>query len=138
MADILRPVTAFPATRTKRPRRKVGSHLEFIRSLPCVVSGMTPVDAAHIRFGDESYAKRETGMGEKPNDWWTVPLHRDLHQDQHAHNEREWWASKRIDPLKTALILYANSGDHETCSRYIEMWPNRAFDPRDLPKEMAE
>lgn len=114
---IERPVTAFstaPASGKKRPRVKDDAHLKWLRTLPCVVSGRFPVEAAHIRYSEPSYAKRETGMAEKPDDRWCLPLHPDMHREQHAAcDERAWWASKGIDPLKLAMLLYASSEDDE-------------------------
>ena len=119
---IARPLEAFstePSRRgRKRPRAAATSHLEWIRSLPCVVTGRYGnIHAAHIRYGDAIYGKRPSGTGEKPDDKWTVPLHGDMHTDgpeaQHGENERAWWASRGIDPLRVAAALWACSGDDE-------------------------
>lgn len=116
---IVRPSTAFslsPGNR-KRPREKHDGHLKFIRSLPCANCGKRlHVEAAHVRYGDLRYGKRETGAGERPSDQWTVPLCHDDHtgpEGQHASGERAWWVSKGIDPLALAASLYAVSGDEE-------------------------
>lgn len=119
---IVRPSTAFAlsGTRKKRPRVEDDAHLRFIRLLPCCVTGVrTGIEAAHVRYGDITYGKRETGASEKSDDRWTVPLSQEQHRDQHAHNEREWWISKGIDPLKLAMLLHANSGDDEACECII-------------------
>ena len=112
---IVMPPTAFSLGRgKKRPRKEDTDHLEFIRRLPCLVSGSGfYVEAAHIRYGDQSYGKRETGAGEKPDDRWCVPLQRLAHEDQHKHGEREWWQSIGIDPLRVACALWGASGDEE-------------------------
>ena len=77
---IVRPDTAFsldtPGRRQKRPRQHANKHLEWIRTLPCIVTGRRDgIQAAHIRYADPRYAKRAVGTGEKPDDKWTVPLH---------------------------------------------------------------
>ncbi|MEJ8571290.1 hypothetical protein [Microbaculum marinum] len=90
----------------KRPRIKQEPYLDFIRSLPSLVPGRRPVEAAHVRYAALHLGKRETGMGEKPHDRWTVPLAGDVHQDQHRHNEREWWERRGIDPLLVCLALF--------------------------------
>lgn len=112
---LLIPSTAFARTSRKQPREESGDHLDFIRSLPCVVTGRTDgVDAAHIRYPDLLFGKRATGKGEKPSDCWTVPLQRDQHRDQHLHgDERAWWEGIGIDPLQVALALHRISGDAE-------------------------
>ncbi|TJW14332.1 MAG: DUF968 domain-containing protein [Mesorhizobium sp.] len=106
-----------PVKGQKRPRKEDGAHLKWIRTLPCVVSGKRPVDAAHVRYADDAYGKRPTGGGEKPDDRWTVPLHRTLHTEgpdaQHSGSERAFWAKHGIDPLRVALALYNVTGDDE-------------------------
>lgn len=118
--------TAFsnaPASGKKRPREKDGKHLDFIRGLPCVITGKRPVEAAHIRMGDPAYAKRETGMGERPSDCWVLPLHADLHREQHAGSERLFWARHGLDPMRIALALHHNTGDDEQAAVILrEAW----------------
>ena len=98
----------------KHPRIKNEAHLKFIRSLPCCVCGNDlGVDAAHIRYADVRSAKRAVGVGEKPDDRWTVPLCRRCHTSQHSGNEFGFWNSKNIDPIFTALSLWGVTGDYE-------------------------
>lgn len=124
---IPRAPTAFSTSPTKgrkRPRVHDGAHLAFVRSLPCLITGMTRgVEAAHIRYADPRFGKRETGVGEKASDRWTVPLHVEMHRlgkdAQHAGNERAFWRRHGIDPVRVAAALYANSGDYEVCESII-------------------
>ncbi len=100
--------------RQRKPREFDDKHLAFIRTLPCVICGDdTTVEAAHIRMADLSVAKPMTGIAIKPDDKFTLPLCGLHHRDQHLNNEREWWETHGIDPVKTALALYSVSGDHE-------------------------
>jgi hypothetical protein len=104
----------------KQPRIHRANHLNFIRGLPCIVTGDTlTVEAAHIRFGDPRVAKRETGLGEKPDDMWTLPLAGVVHRRQHKMNERAFWKTIGLDPVLYALALFAVSGDHERGCRII-------------------
>lgn len=119
-----------PTKGKKRPREHDKGHLEFIRELPCVVSGVRPVEAAHIRMGDPAYGKRETGMAEKPDDRWTVPLASGKHKEQHSGSEAAFWAKHKIDPCRVALALYAVSGDHDQAAIILRnavtrsvLWP---------------
>lgn len=107
-----------PDTRQRRPRRTALAHLSWIRTLPCIVTWKREnVEAAHIRYGDPKWGKRAVGMGEKPDDRWTVPLSHSLHvggpESQHANGEREWWARVGIDPLPIALALWGVSQDDD-------------------------
>lgn len=95
----------------RRPRQTAAAHLAFIRSLPSLIPGHGPVEAAHIRYGDSRYAKPPTGMGEKPSDKWCVPLAHDAHMAQHSRGERQFWEEQGIDPIIVAAFLYAHSGD---------------------------
>jgi len=126
-ARIIIPDTAFSLGRgKKRPRKEDRSHLDYIRSLPCLVTGVeSGIEAAHVRYGDQAYGKRETGAGEKPDDRWCVPLQKFMHDDQHAHGERDWWIAKGIDPLAVACALWGASGDEEAGRLIIAAMPGR-------------
>lgn len=98
----------------KQPRQHSKKHLKFIRGLPCVVCGdNTSTEAAHIRFSCAEAGKRHVGMGEKPDDRWTVPLCGECHRKQHRMNEWEYWQSVNRDPILISLALWGVSGNHE-------------------------
>lgn len=123
-----RPATAFAlSSGKKRPRQHRDSHLDFIRSLPCLCCpAPAPSEAAHVRYGSLRHGKRSTGLGEKPSDQWAVPLcprdHREGPDAQHSTNEEHWWKLRGIDPLVVAALLYANSGDVEAGTMIIMDW----------------
>lgn len=60
--------TAFSIDRTTRrqPRIEDPAHLAFIRKLPSVISGRTPCEACHIRYGDALRRKKTSAKGMKP------------------------------------------------------------------------
>jgi hypothetical protein len=104
----------------RRPRIKDGTHLDFVRQLPCIICGDdTSTEAAHIRHSDPRVAKVNSGMQAKPHDRYTLPLCGKHHREQHRENEKAWWASKKIDPIFYALALYGCSEDHQTGSDII-------------------
>ena len=108
--------------RLKNPRQHDDKHLDFIRSLPCCVCGNNiETQAAHIRFSDARYAKSNAGVGQKPHDFWCVPLCSADHRSQHDGDERSWWQSKGIDPLRVAMALYLNTGDHERGTQIVAL-----------------
>jgi len=93
----------------RTPRIEHPAYLAYIRTLPCLVCGKSPSDAAHLRSAARRYGKRLTGMGEKPDDKWTLPLCRKDHTAQHRENELAWWAGQGIvDPFAVAKALYEN------------------------------
>jgi hypothetical protein len=59
------------------------------------------------------YAKQESGIGQKPDDSWTVPLCARHHRLQHAGKELEFWQMHDKDPFMLALILWKHSGNYE-------------------------
>lgn len=99
---------------TRTARKHNSGHLDFIRSLPCVCCGdNTATEAAHIRSADASLAKPATGIGIKPDDYWTLPLCGKCHRLQHQGNERQFWQVKvGIDPFKYAMRLFTVSGQY--------------------------
>ena len=57
------------------PRRRVGQHLKWIRSLPCAVCGCSRgIQAAHIRAASLQFGKVAIGLAEKPDGCWTTSL----------------------------------------------------------------
>lgn len=119
--------TAFSVDSTKgrkRPRKNNGGHLKFIRGLRCCSCGTSAnIEAAHVRYGDPRYGKRSAGIGEKPDDRWTVPLCNNCHvrgvDSQHNTGEKKFWTRLKIDPLALALALWGISGDDEAGEQIV-------------------
>jgi hypothetical protein len=99
----------------REPRLKLPQHLDFISYLPCICCGdNTSTEAAHVSMTDHRIAKRYRGLGEKSHDYFTVPMCGKHHREQHAAgDERRFWEKRKIDPVLTALALYACSGNVE-------------------------
>ena len=107
--------------RSKRETRdKQEHHLKFIAGLPCLATGASaPCQAAHIRYTDPRYAKLNSGMQQKPHDFYAVPLSVEAHSKQHEGNESAFWEALNIDPLSVALQLWAFTGDQVMGERII-------------------
>jgi hypothetical protein len=121
---IQRPATAFSLSgrnskTRKQPRLKSDGHLKWLRTLPSLVPGDGPVEAAHIRYSDPRYAKPMVGMAEKPDDKWAIPLSASEHRRQHSMNERDYWDSVGIDPVIIAALLWCHTGDDEAAIQVI-------------------
>lgn len=101
--------------RARKPRRERGrqedaAHLALIRKLPCLVGGDGPVEAAHVRMSAAAMGKRNAGIGQKPDDCWTVPLSAAKHREQHAEGNEAWfWERHGVNPLLVAQQLYGVS-----------------------------
>lgn len=83
------------------------AYLDFIRSLPCIVTKRETVEAAHVSYPEPRAGKLGRGKASKESDCWALPLHPDEHRRQHSMGEREYWKSVGIDPVTTAAFLYA-------------------------------
>lgn len=103
----------------KRPRVTEEQHLRWLRTLPCVITGGRPVDAAHIRYSDPARGKYETGKNEKPGDRWALPVRSDLHRAQHEGSERLFWIRHGLDPIEIALALWGATGDDDAAEAII-------------------
>jgi len=121
MFQILRPATAFSLDRSSKATRRIEdpAHLAFIRKLPSVLSGAMGCEACHIRIGSAVHRKKHTGMGQKPDDAWTLPLTPDEHKRQHSENELLFWRSHGVDPFELAIKLYEVTGDIEAGKQII-------------------
>jgi hypothetical protein len=96
----------------RQPRIENKAHLQFIRSLPCLICGNDiETEAAHLRMCEPRAAKRYVGKSEKADDVWTLPLCGKHHQQQHKVGERAFWEATGIDPVFVALALARVSGN---------------------------
>jgi len=96
--------------RQRRPRTIDPHYLAWLRTQRCACGCLQgpPCDAAHLRSGSLVYDKRPTGIGEKPDSRWALPLTHDCHMKQHSYgSEIEWWTAVRCrDPFALALRHY--------------------------------
>ena len=95
-------------------------HLAYIRTLPCLITGKTPSDAAHVSMASKIWGKVERGMSRKADDRWTVPLSHDVHlNEQHVIGEIKFWKRYGLDPLVIASRLWEVSGDIDAGMKVI-------------------
>lgn len=130
--------------RQRKPRLVDEHFLCMVRCLPCCVCDREgPSHAAHIRSGNAAYGKPFTGMQEKPDDCWAVPLCGPViyligppllgcHAEQHTQNEMEFWRKVGKDPFQIADTLYRKFGSvlSERKSRYRKPQPRKPKDKR--------
>ena len=98
--------------RQRQPREECPGYLAAIRKLPCCAChAAAPSEAAHIRMGNITRGKRPTGMAEKPDDKWAVPLcagcHRTDDESQHSIGEEHFWRGWGRNPFQLAERFYA-------------------------------
>jgi hypothetical protein len=96
----------------KQPTIRSEKHRRFIASLPCVKTGKSECQAAHIRHG-------YLGMGIKPPDSRCVPLNYQQHALQHSIGEKKFWGHKIDQVIWLAGLLWDNTGNREKCIELI-------------------
>jgi ERF superfamily len=90
-------VLAVAAPRRYRNR----DHLRYIAQQACLVCGRKPSDPHHLRH------VQPRALGRKASDEFAVPLCRSHHRAVHrAGDERAWWQTAGIDPVKVARKLW--------------------------------
>ena len=95
----------------RTPRRHNEKYLKFIRTQPCCICLSSNVEAAHIRIGSLEHFKEYTGMAQKPDDCWSLPLCNRHHREQHAvGNELKFWSRYHIDPFALAIVYMKKFG----------------------------
>lgn len=99
--------TAFSLQPKRAKPGKERSYLEWIHSLPCMVTGSRPVEAAHLSTANAFYGHMGRGKGQKADDRWALPLSPAMHAQQHSGNEMAFWKWAGIDPHLLALVLHS-------------------------------
>ena len=70
-------------------------------------------------MSDARISKVNPGVGQKPHDFFTLPLCGKHHREQHTGNELAFWKRYGIDPILLALSIYAVTGDAEEAERIM-------------------
>jgi hypothetical protein len=93
-------VLAVAAPRRYRNRE----HLRYVAKQPCLICGRRPSDPHHLRY------LQPRALGRRASDEFAVPLCRSHHRAVHrARDERAWWQTAGIDPIKVARKLWKDT-----------------------------
>jgi hypothetical protein len=66
-----------------------------------------PCDAAHVRASSARHEKPITGIGQKPDDRWALPLRHAHHMELHAHgDEQGWWQQHGVRDVFELCLHY--------------------------------
>ena len=89
-------------------------YLKYIREQRCIIterpSDSSTIHAHHIRW------KSGAGSGQKPHDYFCLPLYHEEHDLLHNKGEKSYWTDKNIDPhreicMKLFAYLYYTHND---------------------------
>lgn len=101
-----------PQLKAPKIRRRFPAHRAWINGFLCSVTlSDRPTDCdgatecAHVRRGTDG------GIGQKPSDWWTIPLCRAHHQEQHQIGEQAFEKKYGID-MKELAREFARKSPH--------------------------
>jgi len=75
------------------------AYLDWLREQPCVFTGRSPRDPAHIRMGADG------GMGMKSSDFYALPVCPEYHRDQHQHGEATFWVRMMNEHTEAVMAL---------------------------------
>lgn len=102
-------IAPFIPVRQKAKPVKDKSYLEFLHELPCVITGQTEVQAAHLSTEAREWGHTGRGKGQKASDRWCLPLSATAHHEQHhgKGGEMAFWDRHGINPHALACALYS-------------------------------
>jgi len=88
-----------PKAPKRATRWRSQAHCNHVRGHVCSNCGsMAGIEVAHVRLGSGA------GIGQKPDDWRTVSLCRDCHQQQHTLGEQSFWKGRDVEALIGAFV----------------------------------
>lgn len=90
-----------------RKAKKDGDYLAFIHRLPCCITGVYGVQAAHVSFANQWYGHFGRAKGTKAPDLFALPLSPALHAAQHSGSETDFWIDQAINPHELGVTLWA-------------------------------
>ena len=125
-----------PVARKAKPQKDKG-YLAWLHTLPCVITGMSPVEAAHVNTAAPAYGHDGRGKGQKAHDSFALPLDPYMHATQHKGNEMAFWAQYGINPHIYGLVLfgiYSRHKDKHEATERATLFINQQISPAATPK----
>lgn len=97
-------------------RQESARHLDFVRGLPCLLTGESGCDPHHLlRLPFEA-----RGMAMRSDDCWTIPLTRRMHDALHdSGDEIVFLGARGIYGPAVASLLWQLSGRQEAAERAL-------------------
>jgi hypothetical protein len=97
-----------PDATPKAKAVKSKDFLSFIHDCPSVISGQSPVQAAHLSAADPYYLHYGRGKSSKAGDRWILPITFQEHLASHDYpgGELAFWAAHGINPHELSTIIW--------------------------------
>lgn len=93
-------------------------HLDWLETLPCIVTGIEPCGDAHHLLGNLDGLPKGTGRKNRDKD--AVPVIRQIHDEAHdSGNDDAYFRAKGLDARAIAAALWRVSGDSAAGMRII-------------------
>jgi hypothetical protein len=105
---IKQPDTAFQDnvhSKNAKPVR-ARSYMDWIKTLPCMVTHVYGVDPAHVNTANPKYGHTGRGKADKSSDRWCLPLCRLQHRDQEKRGEETFWKVNNMNQYEACLSLW--------------------------------
>ena len=77
---------------------KSAKYLKFVRNQPCIICGWK-AEVHHVR------QSRNSGIGNRPNDTWALPLCRLHHSEAHHYGFETFLKNHNIDLYEQLFLL---------------------------------
>lgn len=97
-------ITPDPTPQRKPAKSK--DYLAFIHNLPCVLTGVYGVQAAHLSMAAPKYGHYGRGKQRKASDRWALPMCPAQHDRQHRIGEEVFWSAAGVNPHILALTIF--------------------------------
>lgn len=92
-----------------RTQYRSKKYLDWIRTQRCCVTGRHENIVAH-----HVTVMANRGVGQKPCDFWAIPLEYNMHEDLHQHGEKSFWMDQRLNPHKVITSIQKRYISRET------------------------
>lgn len=103
-----------PLQASKAPVKEK-DYLSFIHKLPCIITGIYGIEAAHLSTHSKKYGHTGRGGARKASDRWVLPLTKQWHDKQHSMNEMAFWQQNNINPHVLCLALHGVFKEYGDC-----------------------
>ena len=89
----------------KRGPARDKKYMEWIRQRPCAVTNERPDWGTVVIHAHHVTVNADRGLGQKPSDYWCIPLTAEQHDLLHRTGERTYWERRELNPHRIAGVM---------------------------------